>query len=64
MTQDQEIRLAGFRIDERPARGPAIWRRGGRLYADGTALMMSRREAPKREMLAEAAKLEAQKRGR
>lgn len=39
---DSELREAGFRIASRPARGPAVWERGGKRYPQADALRLAR----------------------
>lgn len=63
-TEDTEIRDAGFVISDRPNKGPAIWRRGRKLYEHKDALKVSRKEKPARDQAAELADLEARKRGK
>jgi hypothetical protein len=36
--QDRALRRRGFAIHSRPAKGPALWAKGGRVYTEAEAL--------------------------
>lgn len=38
---DMLLRAAGFRIHSRPAGGPPLWTRAGRVYAQATAVRLA-----------------------
>lgn len=44
---DARLRAAGFSIHARPRGGPAVWRRGGRVYAQREAERLALAEARK-----------------
>lgn len=35
--RDEDLRRAGFRIHARPAKGHAVWERGGKLFTETQA---------------------------